>query len=121
MLAASGGAGAIIGVLQEAFVFSRGKTRGTVPMVVPAASVLAVVGEYRRRRAEHLDTGLPPEGVAASPAKALALGVLVTGAVSSMGLGERILADTVAKGAGRVLRVNPELLRPLGHLAAMLA
>ncbi len=121
VLAASGSAGAIIGVLQEAFVLSRGKSRGTVPMVVPAASALAVVGEYRRRRAEHLDTGLPPQGVAASPAKALALGVLVTGAVSSMGLGERVLADAVAKGAGRVLRVNPELLRPLGHLAAMLA
>ncbi|MGZ8764577.1 MAG: alpha/beta-hydrolase family protein [Acidimicrobiia bacterium] len=121
VLAASGGAGAIIGVLQEAFAFSRGKARGTVPMVVPAASALAVVGEYRRRRAEHLDTGLPPEGVAASPAKALALGVLVTGAVSSMGLGERVLADAVATGTGRVLRVNPELLRPLGHAAAMLA
>ena len=121
VLAVSGGAGAIIGVLQEAFVFSRGRSKGTVPMVVPAASALAVVGEYRRRKAEHLDTGLPPQGVAASPAKALALGVLVTGAVSSMGLGERVLADAVSKSLARVVRVNPELLRPLGHLAAMLA
>ncbi len=121
VLATSGASGAVIGVLQEAFVFSRGKKRGTVPMVVPAASVLAVYGEYRRRRAEHLDTGLPPEGVAASPAKALALGVLVTGAVSSMGFGERVLADFVSRSAARVLRVNPELLRPIGHAAAMAA
>ena len=87
-------------------------------MVVPAASVLALAGEIRRRR-ERLDTGLPAQGVAASPAKALALGVLVTGAVSSMGLGERVLADPSSQR--RVLRVNPELLRPLGHAAAMAA
>ncbi len=121
VLSITGGAGAVIGVLQEAFVFSRGKSRGTVPMVVPAASVLAVAGEIRRRRAERQDTGLPAQGVAASPAKALALGALVAGAVSAMGIGERLLADSVARGAGRVFRVNPEVLRPLGHATAMLA
>lgn len=118
-LTTAGSAGAIIGGLQEAVGTFRGRKPNTVPVVVPAAGVLAAALEFRRRRAARLDGDLPDESVVAVPAKALALGVLVAAGVSTMSIGERLLADAVSRAAARVLPVSEEVARPLGHAVAL--
>jgi uncharacterized membrane protein len=118
-LSVTGTAGAVIGTLQELFVFGRHEHRATVPVVVPAAAALAVAGEVRRRRSAHLDDDLPPDEAKVAPGKALLLGATVAGAVSAMGLGERVLADRVAHLLARALPASPEVLRPVGHVVAL--
>ncbi len=60
----TGSAGAIIGGLQEAVGTFTRETPNTIPVVVPAAGVLAAVLEHRRRRTERLDGDLPSDRVA---------------------------------------------------------
>ena len=119
-LTTTGSAGAIIGGLQEAVGTFRRETPNTVPVVVPAAGLLTAVLELRRRRAERLDADLPSDGAAIAPLKALGLGVAVAAAASTMSLGERVLADRVARIASTVLPVSEEVALPLGHAAALL-
>jgi uncharacterized membrane protein len=119
-LTMSGTAGAIIGGLQEAVGTFRRETPNTVPVVVPTAGVLTAALEWRRRRMARLDDDLTTDGAAVEPLKALALGVMVAIAASSMSLGERVLADRIAQLAARVLPVSPEVARPLGHATALL-
>lgn len=118
-LSLTGAAGAVIGALQEFLTTPDGKRRTTVPVVVPAAAVLALIAELERRRHARLDDGQPEEPTELAPAKALALGALVAGGVSVMGLGERLLAEGVAQLGAKVLPASPEVLRPLGHVAAL--
>jgi uncharacterized membrane protein len=118
-LSVTGTAGAVIGTLQEVFVFGRERHRATVPVVVPAAAALAVAGEIRRRHDAQADDDLPPDEAEVAPGKALLLGAAVAGAVSAMGLGERVLADRVAHLTARVLPASPEVLRPFGHIVAL--
>jgi uncharacterized membrane protein len=120
-LTTTGAAGAIIGGLQEAVGTFKRETPNTVPVVVPAAGVLVAALEYRRRRSERLDADLPSDGAVVAPAKALGLGVAVALAASTLSLGERVLADRVARVASRVLPVSPEVALPLGHAAALVA
>ncbi len=118
-LTMSGTSGAIIGGLQEGIGTFKRDTPNTVPVVVPAAGVLAAALELRRRRAARHDAELPPDGAAVEPLKALGLGVAVAAAVSTLSLGERVLADRVAQLASRVLPVSQEVARPLGHAIAL--
>ncbi|MGZ6996127.1 MAG: hypothetical protein ACXVIM_13020, partial [Acidimicrobiia bacterium] len=96
-LTMTGSTGAIIGGLQEAVGTFKKETPNTVPVVVPAAGVLAALLELWRRRAERLDVDLPSDGAAVAPLKALGLGVGVAASVSVISLGERVLADRVAR------------------------
>jgi uncharacterized membrane protein len=118
-LTMSGTAGAIIGGLQEAVGTFKRETPNTVPVVVPAASVLTTALELRRRRMARLDADLPSDGPAVEPLKSLTIGVAFAIAASSMSLGERVLADRIAQLASRVLPVSPEVARPLGHAVAL--
>lgn len=118
-LTTTGTAGAVIGGLQEAVGTFTRETPNTVPVVVPAAGALAAVLELRRRRMARLDADLPSEGAAVAPLKALGLGVGVAVGVSTLSLGERMLADAVARLAARVLPVSEEVIRPLGHAVAL--
>ncbi len=78
----TGSAGAIIGGLQEAVGTFKRETPNTIPVVVPAAGLLAAALEYRRRRMDRLDGDLPPDSAAVAPLKALGLGVgVAAGAV----------------------------------------
>ncbi len=120
-LTSTGAAGAIIGGLQEAVGTFTNSRANTVPVVVPAAGVLAAALELRRRHSERLDADLPSDGAAIAPAKALGLGVAVALAASTLSLGERVLADRVARVAARVLPVSEEVALPLGHAAALFA
>lgn len=119
-LTMSGTAGAIIGGLQEAVGTFKRETPNTVPVVVPAAGVLAAMLELRRRRGARLDADLPPDGAAVEPLKALGLGVGVAAAVSTLSIGERWLADRVAHLASRAFPVSEEVARPLGHAVALM-
>ena len=92
----TGSVGAIIGGLQEAVGTFKRETPNTIPVVVPAAGVLAAALEYRRRRMERLDADLPADSAAVAPLKALGLGVGVAAGASTMSFGERLLADRVA-------------------------
>ena len=103
-LTMSGTAGAIIGGLQEAVGTFDRDTPNTVPVVVPAASVLTTVLELRRRRMARLDADLPSDGAAVEPLKSLTIGVAFAVAASSMSLGERLLADRIARLAARPAR-----------------
>ncbi|MGZ4734743.1 MAG: alpha/beta-hydrolase family protein [Acidimicrobiia bacterium] len=118
-LTMTGSTGAIIGGLQEAVGTFKKETPNTVPVVVPAAGVLAALLELWRRRAERLDVDLPSDGAAVAPLKALGLGVGVAASVSVISLGERVLADRVARIAARVLPVSEEVALPLGHALAL--
>ena len=62
------------------------------------------------------DVDLPSDGTAVAPLKSLALGALVAATVSTMSLGERVLADRVAVIASRVLPVSEEVARLRGLL-----
>jgi uncharacterized membrane protein len=119
-LTMTGSAGAIIGGLQEAVGTFRRETPNTVPVVVPAAGVLAAALELRRRRAEHLDADSPSDSAAVAPIKALGLGIGVAVGASTISLGERVLADRVARIAARLLPVSEEVALPLGHAVALL-
>ncbi len=118
-LSITGTAATAIGLLQE--VSSRRSRRGrrTIPAVVPTAGATAIAGEILRRRAARLDANLTPDPQKISPPEALGLGSAVAVAVSALGLGERALADAVARGVGRVVPGNRELFRPLGHAVAL--
>ncbi|HEY3725218.1 MAG TPA: alpha/beta-hydrolase family protein [Acidimicrobiia bacterium] len=118
-LTTAGTAGAVIGGLQEAVGTFTRETANTVPVVVPAAGTLAAILEYRRRRVARLDAALPSDGAVVAPLKSLALGALVAATVSTMSLGERVLADRVARIASRVLPVSEEVALPLGHAVAL--
>jgi uncharacterized membrane protein len=118
-LSMTGASGGIIGGLQEAVGTFRGRKPNTVPVVVPAAGVLATLLELRRRRMERLDADLPPDGAAVDPLKALGLGVGVAAAASGLALAERVFVDRVAGAVTRVLPVDEELIRPLGHAVAL--
>jgi len=119
-LTLTGATGTIIGALQEAQVRRRGAGRWTgVGVVVPAASALAALGEYRRRRAARLDRELPPDDSEVATPKAIALGVGVAAAMSTLGLVERGLADATARAVARVLPGREEVWRPLGHAVAL--
>ena len=118
-LSAAGTAGALIGGLQEAVGTFRGRSSRAMPVVLPAAGALAVAGEIRRRRAERADAGLPADGASIEPLKALGLGVGVAAGMSMIGIGERVLADAIAKLASRLLPGNEEVWRPVGHAAAL--
>jgi uncharacterized membrane protein len=117
-LSVSGTAGAVIGGLQEA----RGVFRGhsiRVPVVVPAATALAALGEYRRRQDARNDPAVTPDDAKVEPLQALGMGVGVAAALSAMSVGERALADLFVRSARRVLPVDDALLRPLGHAVAL--
>jgi uncharacterized membrane protein len=120
-LTMTGTAGAMIGGLQEAVGTFRGARPNTVPVVVPAAGVLAAVLQVRLRRAELLDADLPPDGAVVAPLKALGLGVGVAAGVSTLALGERLFADAVARALARVVPISEEVLRPMGHAVALAA
>ena len=127
-LTVTGTAGAVIGGLQEVIGSRSRRTRGSLPVVVPAAAVLAGLNAVRVRRsarADHDASGHDASGHDASgqstvpPAKALALGAAVAASTSLMALAERVLANGVSRGAARVLPGRREVLRPLGHAAAL--
>ena len=114
-LTVTGTAGAVIGGLQEVIGSRSRRTRGSLPVVVPAAAVLAGLNAVRVRRsarADHDASGHDASGHDASgqstvpPAKALALGAAVAASTSLMALAERVLADGVSRGAARVLPVQ---------------
>jgi uncharacterized membrane protein len=119
-LSVTGAAAGIVGAVQEVGT-RRGRRRRTIPAVIPAAGVMAAAVEYRMRRAERLDAGLPPDGAEVNLPKALGLAAGVAGATSALGLGERVFADAVARGASKVLPVREQILRPLGHAVALAA
>ncbi len=120
-LTVTGSAGGIIGGLQEAVGTFRGRASNTVPVVVPAAGVMAALLQLRLHNASRLDADLPPDGAVVAPLKALGLGVGVALGVSTLALGERLLADAFARAAARVLPISEELLRPIGHAVALAA
>jgi uncharacterized membrane protein len=118
-LSLTGAAATLIGALQEVAVRRSRPGSRQIPAVIPAAAALAVALDIGRRRAERLDADLPPSEATASPAKALGFGAAVAIGVSAAGLGERAVADGVAKGAARLLPVDEAVLRPLGHALAL--
>ncbi|MGZ6995809.1 MAG: alpha/beta-hydrolase family protein, partial [Acidimicrobiia bacterium] len=83
------------------------------------AGVLAAALELRRRRAERLDADAPSDSAAVAPIKALGLGIGVAVGASTISLGERVLADRVARIAARLLPVSEEVALPLGHALAL--
>jgi uncharacterized membrane protein len=118
LLTLTGVTGSVIGGLQEARARRRGGRLG-VAVVVPAAGALAAFGEYRRRQAEHLQGGLPPDESHVTPPKAIGLGLGVAAGMSLMGVAERGMANGIARTAARVLPGPEELWRPLGHAVAL--
>jgi uncharacterized membrane protein len=119
-LTATGIAAAIVGGLQE--ITSVGnKRRRWLPPVIPAATAMAGAAELLRRRRDKLDADLPPSTATVKPLEALGIGTGVSLALSAMGLAERAAADGIARAAARVLPVDEELLRPLGHAATLAA
>jgi uncharacterized membrane protein len=119
-LSMTGMSGAVIGGLQEAVGTFRGAKPNTVPVVVPAAAVLATALEFRRRRAERLD-GDVADGAAVDPLKALGLGVGMAGVASGLAFGERVFVDRLARTVARLTPISEEMVRPFGHAAALLA
>jgi uncharacterized membrane protein len=90
-----------------------------IPVVVPAATALAALGEVRRRRDARLDPAAPSDDATVPPLKALGMGVGVAAALSAMSAGERAMADLFVRTARKLLPVDDALLRPLGHAAAL--
>ncbi|MET1003777.1 MAG: alpha/beta-hydrolase family protein [Acidimicrobiia bacterium] len=121
MLATSGTAGAIVGVLQETFERSGAKRGRSYAIVAPAAACFAAANIWRVRRAAHADADLPPEESQASLAKSVAYGLGIAGAMSAVGAGERKVADKLAQGLARLLPGNEALWRPVGHAASLAA
>jgi len=119
MVATSGAAGAIVGVMQEAYARAGLKRGRTLAIVGPAAAVTAGVNTWFIRRRSRLDADLPPEDTQTSVAKSLAFGLGVTAGLSAFGGVERRLADLVASVAGRLLPGDEAMWRPLGHAATL--
>jgi len=119
MVATTGAAGAIVGVVQEAYARAGLKQQRTVAVVAPAAAITAGVNTWFVRRRSRLDAELPPEDTHVSVAKSLAFGLGVTAGLSAFGTAERKLADVVARVAGRLLPGDEATWRPLGHAATL--
>lgn len=118
-LSVTGTAAALVGGLQELRAHRSQPRRRWIPAVVPAASALAVVGEVWRRRREQLDTDLPANTATINPLEALGVGAVVSLALSAIGVAERSAADGIARAAARVLPLEEEVLRPIGHAVAL--
>ncbi len=119
LFATSGAAGAIIGVLQEAYARAGLKRGRTLVIVGPAAAATAGINTWIVRRRSRLDADMPPEDTQTSVAKSLAFGLGVTAGLSAFGGVERRLADLVARGAALVLPGEATMWRPLGHAATL--
>jgi uncharacterized membrane protein len=117
-LAASGAAGAVVGLLQEASARADWKPRRTIALVAPAVATAAATNAWLVRRREQLDAGLP-EDKRPSLLESIGVGLGVTVAVSALGVAERKLADVVSGSAARVLPGSEAMWRPLGHVAAL--
>jgi len=107
----------LVGAVQ--YGLARGRSaQGSKLAVFPAVAALAGLGEWRRRRAEHLD-GVGEEPAAAARAKSTGLGIGVAAVSMLASAGERRLADRVASGASRVFGGHPAWWRPLGHAVSL--
>jgi len=119
MLATSGTAGAIVGVLQEVME-RRGVSRGrTLAVVGPASGVLAAVNVWQIRRRSRLDADLPPEDTNVSTVKSIAFGVGIAATMSVLGEGERWFADGISRVVARVAPGNAAVWRPVAHAATL--
>ncbi len=119
-LAVTGTAATVIGGLQE-LAARTPERRRRLPAVIPVTSLFAAGGELMRRRRERLDADLPPSDATVKPGEALGIGIAMSLAFSGISFGERALADAVARAAARVLPVDDEILRPVGHAVALTA
>ena len=117
-LSVTGAAGGAVGVLQEATGSTHGRTRRTFPAVLPATAVLAGVNAARVHRAAAADADMP-EQAGASPLKSVALGTAVAAGTSMFVLAERSIANSIARGAARVLPGPQQVWQPLGHAATL--
>jgi len=107
----------LVGAVQ--YGLARGRSaQGSKLAVFPAVAAMAGLGEWRRRRAEHLD-GVGEEPAAAARAKSTGLGIGVAAVSMLASAGERRLADRVASGASRVFGGHPAWWRPLGHAVSL--
>ncbi len=119
LLAVSGGAGAIVGALQESYERRGIRRSRTLAAIGPAAGALAALNTWVVRRRSHLDSGLPPEEVQASLVKSIAFGVGVAAGMSALGAGERKLADVLSRALARALPGNAAVWRPIAHAATL--
>jgi uncharacterized membrane protein len=116
-VAATGAAGAIVGVVQEANRF-RGGWKGAATLVGVAGAV-AGQREWARRREEAV---LEEQAIALSDLsgpKSLLMGTGVAIGASLISRFEGSIAARVAQIAARVLPGGDAVWRPLGHVAAM--
>jgi uncharacterized membrane protein len=119
-LAATGLSGAIVGVVQELTARPGDTQDHSFPAATFAGAAMAAINDYRRRRWERQFPGVGTDDDApVSAAKAFAMSLVVTAALTGLAAGERLFAAGVGRAAERVLPGHERLYRPLGHLAAL--
>jgi uncharacterized membrane protein len=119
-LAATGLSGAVVGVVQELTARRDDTQDHSFPAATFAGAGMAAVNEYRRRRWERQFPGVGTDDNApTSAAKAMAMSLGVTAALTGLAFGERLFATGVGRAVERVLPGHERLYRPLGHLAAL--
>lgn len=116
-IAVTGGAGAVVGSIQEASGFSRG--RNSITAFAGVTGTTAALREWERRRAEATLEDQAIELSDISGSKSLAMGAGVTLGASLIGALEGSLATRVSRLAARVLPGGEALWRPLGHAVSM--
>jgi uncharacterized membrane protein len=115
----AGTAGLIVAGLDEGLQLSFRGRRRAVPVVLAAAGALASVGEWQRRRREHLNVSLASQEGRVETGRALAFGVGMSAGTFAMAGLERRAADAMAATMARVLPGDAELYRPVGHALAL--
>lgn len=118
-LSVTGTAGAIVGAIQEGTGTFRTERRFASLAAIPVAGGLMATSEFLRRRAARLDGDLGPDTSELEPVKAIAMSLVVAGALSAVGAVERAGVERIARTVSRVLPGNAAVWRPLGHALAL--
>ncbi len=118
--AVGGTAGLIVSGLDEGFqLTARGRRGRSAAVMLAATSALASVGEWQRRRREHLDVSLASQEGRVETARALAFGIGMSAGTVAMSNLERRAADGIAHALSRVLPGDEALYRPVGHVLSL--
>jgi uncharacterized membrane protein len=115
----TGVAGMIVNAVEER---AGGEDRAAGRALAAAAvatGALASVGEWRRRRAAALDSGLPEEARNAATVRALAFGATFSVGASALTATEARVAERVAAILARASRTDEVFWRPVGHVVAL--